>query len=127
MGVAIIGSVATAIYRATVELPSGLPGSASTVARDGLPSAVHSAGLLDGPIGEQLLVAAREAFVSGVHAAAVFGAAVFVAMGVASLAVFRQLRPYGEDNEPGDEGTAEPDEQEENGEPSAVELAAVCR
>ena len=94
LGAAVIGSVATAIYRATIDRPTGLPASTSGAAREGLPGAADVSAALPGPVADQVLGAARDAFVSGIQVASIFGAAVFAAMAAASLLAFRQLRPY---------------------------------
>jgi len=95
-GVAMIGSVAAAVYRSQVAVPSDVPAEAASVAGESLPGAVGVADSLPASLGAELLVPAREAFASGLHVAAVIGAVIFAVMAVLACAVFRHLRPYGE-------------------------------
>ncbi|MER6976165.1 MFS transporter, partial [Streptomyces carpinensis] len=70
LGMAVLGSIGTAIYRH--EIPAGAPAPA----RETLGGALAVAGRLPGRTGETLVAAARDAFTSGMHGAAVAGAAV---------------------------------------------------
>ncbi|RTL63510.1 MAG: MFS transporter [Pseudonocardiaceae bacterium] len=89
LGIAALGSVGAAIYRAGVAtgLPAGLPSEAAAAARDTLGGAVSVAGGLPGPTSDALLAAARESFVSGLQltsgAAAVVAAVIAVVAAVA--------------------------------------------
>lgn len=76
LGTAILGSVATAVYR------SGLPEGTAESARDTLGGAVATAQQLDPVAGQALLESAREAFTQGVHVTAWAGVAVLVYTGV---------------------------------------------
>jgi DHA2 family multidrug resistance protein-like MFS transporter len=64
MGIAILGSVGTAVYRRSIggAQLEGIPGDAAAAARDTLGGAAVAAQELSGVQGEQLLGAAREAF-----------------------------------------------------------------
>jgi DHA2 family multidrug resistance protein-like MFS transporter len=75
LGTAILGSVATAVYRAG--LPAGTPDSA----RETLGGASATASHLSGEAAESLLNAAREAFVQGLHVTAWLGAALLAYTG----------------------------------------------
>jgi DHA2 family multidrug resistance protein-like MFS transporter len=87
LGIAILGSIGTAVYRGELahRLPAGVPSEAAEMARDTLGAAVGVAGQLPDPLGLALLGIAREAFVQGLHLAAVISAA--VAVGAALMAV----------------------------------------
>lgn len=87
LGIAILGSIGTAIYRSqlALRLPAGLPLDASEIARSTLGAAVGVAGQLPDELGFVLLAIAREAFVQGLHLAAAISAT--VATGAAILAV----------------------------------------
>ncbi len=67
LGIAILGSIGTAIYRSRVSdaIPEGVPLEEAETARDTLGGAVDVAAQLPDPIGPALLDAAREAFVQG--------------------------------------------------------------
>ena len=58
--------------------------------------AVATAQTLPSSMATDLLGPAQEAFTSGLHAAAFFGAVVFAALAALSAVAFRDLRPYGE-------------------------------
>jgi len=64
LGIAILGSVGTAIYRRVMSEAAldGVPSEAMTAARDTLGGAVATAAHLAGPGGERLLATARAAF-----------------------------------------------------------------
>jgi len=82
MGVALLGSLATGIYR------SGL-GDAPDAAAETLGEAVHVAAALPAEAGEALLTAARTAFTDGLRAVAVIAAALVL---IAAITVGRTLR-----------------------------------
>ena len=86
LGIAILGSIGVAIYRAQVadRLPSSVPAEAEAIARDTLGSAIEVAGRLPGQLGEIVTVAAREAFVAGMQLTSAIAAV--LAMGLAVLA-----------------------------------------
>jgi DHA2 family multidrug resistance protein-like MFS transporter len=87
LGIAILGSVVTAIYRPMISatLPDALPAGAATAARDTLGGALGAAGNLAPDLGSALIAAARAAYVdsfqviSVICAIALFGAAIIAA------------------------------------------------
>lgn len=86
-GVAILGSVATAVYH--TQLAAALPTEAAPAAGEGLAGAVTLAPALSSAAGEALLIAAREAFASGLHVAAATGSALLAVMAVVAARMFR--------------------------------------
>lgn len=64
LGVAVVGSVVTAVYRDALSLPAGLPGQVAEAAREGIAGAVAAAARLAD--GAALLSAARDAFTTAV-------------------------------------------------------------
>jgi DHA2 family multidrug resistance protein-like MFS transporter len=88
LGLALLGSIGVAIYRGNLAttLPAGLPAEVATAARDTLGGAVGVAASLPSATADALLVAAREAFVNGMHVAA--GIAAVVGVGLAIFAFF---------------------------------------
>jgi DHA2 family multidrug resistance protein-like MFS transporter len=82
MGVALLGSLATGIYRNEI-------GEAPASAAETLGEAVHVAAALPAEAGEALLAAARTAFTDGLRTVAVVAAALVL---VAAVAVGRALR-----------------------------------
>ena len=96
LGVAVIGSVAAGIYRATVDLPASLSATDEAAARESLAGAVATAHTMPSSMGAELLAPAQSAFTTGLQASAFFGAVVFAGLAVLSAVAFRHIRPYGE-------------------------------
>jgi DHA2 family multidrug resistance protein-like MFS transporter len=86
LGIAVLGSIVTAIYRGKVAaaLPAGIPAEAAEVARSTIGGAVSVSGQLPGALGADLLGSARDAFAQAFGTTAAISAA--IAMGVAILA-----------------------------------------
>ncbi|ALG10275.1 MFS transporter [Kibdelosporangium phytohabitans] len=80
MGIAVFGSIATAIYRGGV--PAGTP--------DSLAGALESAAQQPGPAAQDLVAVAREAFTSGLHTVAGIGAALVVVFAVGGMVLLRR-------------------------------------
>ncbi len=91
LGVAVLGSVLTAVYRADLTLPAGLTDAQATAAGQTLGGAVALAGELPGALGEQVLVAAQDAFAHGVAVTSGLGA---LAVGVVAVVVGVVLRRH---------------------------------
>lgn len=91
LGIAVIGSIAAAVYRAVANdaLPVTLPAEALTAGRDSLFSAAAVASNLAEADAATLLATTREAFVSGLHAAAGIGVAVMALMTVLAVTLLR--------------------------------------
>ena len=85
LGVAVLGSVMAALYRDAVGPLPGLPDDAAAAARDGLTGAVEVAAGLGEPGGEALLATASAAFVDGLGATVLIGAAVMAVVALAAL------------------------------------------
>src|SRR5439155_26890354 len=81
LGIAILGSIGTAIYRAELadSLPTGLPTGTADAARATLGGALAVGGHLHGQLGTGVVGAARTAFTSGMHTVAIVAAAVLAA------------------------------------------------
>jgi DHA2 family multidrug resistance protein-like MFS transporter len=98
LGIAILGSVGTALYRAQVEIPSAVGAASGTdagTARESLAGAVSVAGHLPSPAGEALLESARTAFSSGLHAVAFASAVLLAGMAVLIAVRLRHVPPIG--------------------------------
>jgi DHA2 family multidrug resistance protein-like MFS transporter len=80
MGIAILGSVGTAVYRRTIggAQLEGIPAEAAAAARDTLGGAAVAAQDISGVLGEQLLGTAREAFVLALDAVGAISAVVVI-------------------------------------------------
>jgi DHA2 family multidrug resistance protein-like MFS transporter len=95
LGIAVMGSIVTAIYRGEVAstFPAGVPTEAAEIARSTIGGAVSVASQLPEALGAELLDAAREAFAQAFGASAAISA--FIALGVAILAaaLLRRVQP----------------------------------
>jgi DHA2 family multidrug resistance protein-like MFS transporter len=87
LGIAILGSLGTAVYRSGVSdtLPSGIPAGIADAARDTLGGALAIAQTLPDALGAALVRAAQTAFVDAIHVVAAVAAvgAVLTAIGAA--------------------------------------------
>ncbi|MFI6037304.1 MFS transporter [Streptomyces sp. NPDC051315] len=97
LGVAVIGSVGFAVYRADLadRLPEGLPASVGTAAKDTLAAAADVARTLPAADGSRLLSVAREAFVNGLQTTAIVGAVLAVLLAAAAATLLRTARMPG--------------------------------
>ncbi|MFI0979216.1 MFS transporter [Streptomyces sp. NPDC021093] len=100
LGIAVTGSVATAVYRSGVaeNAPAGLPAESVDAARDTVGGAVAAAGELPGgatALGERLVEAARTAFVGGFETAALVSGAVAVVTAVLVAVLLRKVPAIG--------------------------------
>ncbi|MER0449674.1 MFS transporter [Streptomyces sp. Edi4] len=93
-GIAILGSIGTAVYRYDVahQVPSGLSHAAVGAAKDTLGGALETARQLPPRTGAELLDAAREAFAHGLRVASWTAAGLLLAMAVTSLVLLRNAR-----------------------------------
>jgi DHA2 family multidrug resistance protein-like MFS transporter len=89
-GVAVLGSVGVAVYRAAVEIPEGLSEDRVAAVRDTLGAAVDVASALSGPSGPILLESARQAFEGGLVFAS--GAGFCVLLSTAIFFAWTNLR-----------------------------------
>jgi MFS transporter, DHA2 family, multidrug resistance protein len=91
LGIAILGSVGIAIYRAEVadRLPAAVPDGAAAIARDTLGSAVEVARELPDRLGAAVIQTAREAFVNGMQLTSAIAAVVAVGLAILALAMLR--------------------------------------
>ena len=91
LGIAVLGSVAAAVYRSGMAkaLPSALPAEALAAGRDSLFSAAAVAQDLTDGDAAVLLAAAREAFVSGLHVTAIIGTVLMAVLAVLSVTLLR--------------------------------------
>jgi len=93
LGIAILGSIGTALYRSEVAstLPTGIPAEAAGAALDTLGGAVVVAGQLPDPLARALLDVTREAFVQGLHLAAAISAIVAIGAAILAVVVLRRV------------------------------------
>jgi DHA2 family multidrug resistance protein-like MFS transporter len=93
LGISILGSIGTAIYRGTIaqQLPAGVPAEAAAAARDTLGAATGVAQELPGAVGAALLEIARGAFVSGMQVTSWISVAVAVLVAGIALVALRSV------------------------------------
>lgn len=89
LGVAVLGTVLTAVYRARI------PAEAPAAARDSLTGANQAAHQLPGQVGVDLLASADRAFVAGLHTVAGLGAVMLFGVAVLLATALRHLPPLG--------------------------------
>jgi DHA2 family multidrug resistance protein-like MFS transporter len=94
LGIAILGSIGTAVYgsRLDAHLPPGLSASDAHAARQGLAGAVSTSAHLRASLAEQLLTVARHAYTDGMNVAMWVGAAILL---VAAITTARLTRVAG--------------------------------
>lgn len=78
LGTAVLGGILTALYRANLTLPAGLPSDAADAAAQTLAGAMHAAESVGGEVGAALRAAAAQAFDAGVTTTALLGAGLVV-------------------------------------------------
>ncbi|SEF81206.1 MFS transporter [Bosea lathyri] len=95
LGIAILGSIATAIYRGgmATAVPAGIPADAARVASATLGGAVAEAGQLPLELAKSLLALAREVFVNGMQLTALIATLGMIATALAALAFLRGAAP----------------------------------
>lgn len=91
-GVALLGSLTTAIYRSKAEAPSGLSPSAADTYSDSL----SGASSLTNQLPARALDHARTAFTSGLNTTAVVAGIAITAASLACFTTLRHLRPLGD-------------------------------
>jgi DHA2 family multidrug resistance protein-like MFS transporter len=98
LGIATLGSLGAAVYRGLMAdaVPVEVPQLAADAARDTLAGATVAAANLPDPLGVLLLATAREAFTSGMHAAAFVSALVLLGVALLAVTMLRHVRPLAE-------------------------------
>jgi DHA2 family multidrug resistance protein-like MFS transporter len=96
LGIAVLGSIITAIYRGKVAgtLPAGIPAEAAEVARSTIGGAVSVSGALPGALGAELLGSAREAFAQAFGTTAAISAVIAIGVAILSAALLRRTRAH---------------------------------
>jgi DHA2 family multidrug resistance protein-like MFS transporter len=94
LGIAALGSVMAAVYRATAT--GGLPAGAPAAARESLLGAAQAADGLPGQFGAAVRAAARQAFLHGLHTIALISAALLAGIAVLLAATLRRVPTTGQ-------------------------------
>lgn len=92
LGIAVLGSVLTAVYQLRLGTVADVPDEAMAEARETLGGAVVAAEDLPGELAQNLLDAAHTAFTSGVHITSLLGAMVVAGAAVQAAVVLRRSR-----------------------------------
>lgn len=91
LGIGLVGSVVTGLYRAAVTVPQGLSAAHTRQVRESLGGAAEVAAALPRPAATTLLDSACQAFVHGMNAAALLAAALPAA---AAVGAWLLMRPH---------------------------------
>ncbi len=91
LGIAILGSIGTAVYRTEVadRLPAGIPAEAADAARDTLGGALAIAQTLPAEVGAALVGAAQTAFIDAIHLVALVAAVGAIVTSIVAAAALR--------------------------------------
>ena len=102
LGVAVLGSVGTALYRSATEasLPAGLPAGAAESARSTLAGAIQVAREVGGSSGAQVAEAARQSFADSLALVSWIGAGLVIATTVITLILLRRIPPAADQGDP---------------------------
>jgi DHA2 family multidrug resistance protein-like MFS transporter len=94
LGIAIIGSLGTFIYRSQLadSMPAGISRGIATDATQTLSEAVEQSVKLPAPIGEALEIAAGKAFISAMHLTAIVSMVIVTGMAILCLVLYRRLK-----------------------------------
>ncbi|WP_061497516.1 MFS transporter [Ramlibacter tataouinensis] len=92
LGIAVFGSIGTALYRSTLSgsMPDGVPSQTAAEAMATLGGAMAAAQSVSAPYGDALIDASRAAFVNALQLNAWIGAAVVVVASVLSARILRR-------------------------------------
>ncbi|MBM2620095.1 MFS transporter [Actinoplanes sp. LDG1-06] len=93
LGVALLGSAASAVYGNSITLPDGLPPEVAAPAGESIAAASAIAGTLPGPVGGQLLDAAQDAFTSALHGVTFLTTLVFLVLAAMLAIGLRRVQP----------------------------------
>ncbi|ATL25048.1 MFS transporter [Streptomyces formicae] len=125
LGVALLGTVGTAVYRTqlTDQLPDGLPEATADAARSALAGATEAAEPLPDALATPLLAAAHEAFASGLGVTAAAAGTIVLAAAVLAAVRLRHLPTHAQ----ADGGRAEQGAGSESDPKAGVESDAGAR
>ncbi|HVF07699.1 MAG TPA: MFS transporter, partial [Actinomycetota bacterium] len=95
VGIAILGSIGTAVYRRQLVdlLPADVPAEAAAAARDTLGAASAAADQLPTSLGTALLDASREAFIQGMRVSTAVATVVAIGISVLAVTMLRHVPP----------------------------------
>ncbi|WP_256475276.1 MFS transporter [Amycolatopsis sp. WQ 127309] len=124
MGVAVLGTVGTTLYRNTVVVDPAIPAAQAHAAGESIAGAQSVAGSLPPAESGNLLNSAYEAITSSVHGTAIGSAIIIAAAAVIAAVGLRHLPATGQQQAPAPEAAAEPDAEAADTADTAAEPAA---
>jgi DHA2 family multidrug resistance protein-like MFS transporter len=95
LGVAVFGSIATAVFRDRVTVPTAVPADLAGKAGENIIGATTVAGQQPEPVGAGLLDSAQSAFTSGMHTVLGIAAILFAVLAVVSIVTLRHVPATG--------------------------------
>jgi DHA2 family multidrug resistance protein-like MFS transporter len=113
LGIALLGSVAAAVYHGRLTVPAGVPAVTARTASQSIAGAESAAGHLPARLGTELIASARAAFTAGLSVSAVVSAAIFFGIAALAVVLLRHVQPIGAPEPERPEAAAEaPDRRE---------------
>ena len=108
VGIAILGSLGTAVYRSKVadSLPADIPAEVADAAQDTLGGAIAIAESLPGALADAVVAAAQVAFVDALHLVAAVAAILAVVTAIVAAAALRNVPARSDSQE--EESASEP-------------------
>lgn len=95
LGIATLGTLGAAVYSNQVLIPPGVPSEAAEASRESIANATSEASALPGQLASDLLGNAREAFSTGLGAAAATAVVLYVLLAVLAFITLRRTPPTG--------------------------------
>ena len=96
LGIAVLGGLSSAVYRARIAVPAGVPAPVASASKGSYAGAVAAAHDLPSRIAAALLDQSRAAFTSGMHVTATTSAVLLAGVAVATVILLRPAREDGE-------------------------------
>ncbi|WP_152658230.1 MFS transporter [Oceanobacillus sp. CFH 90083] len=99
LGIAIMGSIATAVYQRQVSgsLPADVSSSAAEATEESLVGALEVTDSVPADTANKLLTLAQEAFTNGINTIAAVSAVLVILLAIFSVIMLRHVRPSGEE------------------------------
>ena len=110
LGVAIMGSIGAAVYRAQIAytMPAGVPADDATAAHENVASAGAVASHLPEQVGSALLSAAREAFNRGLTVFAAISTGILIIAALFIITMLKHVPPTGQEEHQDEQDSTEP-------------------
>lgn len=89
LGIAVMGSIGTVIYRNRMDVPDGIPNEAAESASDTLAAAMNAAEQLPTALADEIRMLAQAAFASGFQVVGILSSVLLIGIAVISMASLR--------------------------------------